>query len=1621
MNQLSRLNIGRLALPALFGALGSLCAPPASAATTDISNAPLASAGNSVVKPNLLFILDDSGSMMFDAMPDNAETQQGGSERKYWDTSYNCKWRIDELGQRGNHCDRVDPPFGAAEFNGLYYNPQLTYWPAYKADGTKYPSQTSWTAVVCDPFPSAVTCDSFFNSNYYNNGSSSVDPQNGNADLIGPYRGAQTWTNQYVKNWYGTTGATTFNVQNTFPEIVYCRNATDATSTCRRNGLSDVSDKMQTGNPFRYTSAIGGSLQTPTNPPTGHNGYPESPSVSEFWRAASSTQITVTTSGDHGIAAIAASGTYPAYSSPFKVIPRTNTGTGTSGLDWISNGGTSATSSNSCVTDGTCIVTVTASNQFTYLNSKTGQQLAAAGPFSQVSPNYGSYDLVVAFKNGTGSTVTTIYVTAPNHGLVAGDQIKVFVISNSGPSTNIIASNGNTVTVLASPAPTKNTFAYTLSTATGPSSATGYFQKTAFYNVPKLIASDNGAGVKGPLFYTIQPVEYCSDEYLNNCTAATAPTGAFIYPAPVRFCLTEFDANRWDTPTGKERTNTAYRCQKKYNETNAAGANYLGYIYPRYGKFQRTTVTPGTSASYTGRLLRKDCAGNAGTTPTGNCTGNEELTNFSNWFAYYRTRMPMMKTSTSIAFSPIGSKYRVGFLTINAAIPPGGNDFLGIADFTTTQKTNWYNVLFNQAPSGSTPLPMALSRAGRYFAGKNDGINKGMVPNTAADPMQYSCQQNFALLTTDGYWNQRAGKNLGDTSTSSSSESIGNQDNKNNCSSTDPHSVCGGVWDGYTTASSWTDADGNFFSSSGTLSDVARYYYDTDLRSSALGNATGALGGDVATDNVPNSSSDPATWQHMNTFGLGMSEGFMNYRKDYESAGSGDFFNVMNNKTGCNWDANCRWPVPGPRSGAALDDLWHAAVSGHGDFFYARDTAAVQDGLTSALNNLSQRNASAAAAATSTPNITPSDRMAFLSSYTTVQWNGEIQAKLIDPNTGLLSSTVVWSAQALLQSLVGTSTDSRNIYTFSASTSTKLQPFLYANLDATAQSWFANKCTPLTNMSQCSTLDPTTQLPVANDPASMINFLRGQSGYEATVFRDRAFALGDTVNAAPVFIGKPRQSFVDNVTPSYQQWAASSTVAGRMPMLYVGANDGMLHAFNANTGIEQWAYVPRILMPSMWRLADASYATSHVYYVDGTPSATEVFDGSNWRTILVGGLNSGGRGYYALDITNPSAPQALWEFCTSSTDSATAAGCSISDKNIGLSYGNPIITKVGTDPSARWVVLVTSGYNNVPGGGGGTTGDGGGYLYVLDAIKGTILATVATTTPPSTTSPSGLGKINVWVDTFSTDNTSNAAYGGDMQGNVWEFDFNKWPAAPSVKKIAQACADTSCTRPQPITTKPELGLINDTYNVLYLGTGRYLGLLDLTDPATQTPASNDAWQQSLYAFKISPHDSSDTLYGNLRNAANNLVKQSITIVSSTSRTTSTTGVNWASSNGWYVDFNPSNDSPGERVSVDPQLVLGTLIIGTNVPGGTCSVGGDSWFYQFDYKTGQFVSSSPSSIVGVKLTGAEIAGISIFQLQSGSLGSLVIRTDTQATQPGVNTSSASSAAKRSGWREVTPHN
>ena len=148
--------------------------------------------------------------------------------------------------------------------------------------------------------------------------------------------------------------------------------------------------------------------------------------------------------------------------------------------------------------------------------------------------------------------------------------------------------------------------------------------------------------------------------------------------------------------------------------------------------------------------------------------------------------MLMMKSAAGRAFNGLNDNFRVGFITIcpngsscdsdTAVVPVTSNYYLKIDAFAPGHKAAWYTKFYQQEPSSFTPLRQALARAGRHFAGKMDGINSGM----SDDPIQYSCQQNYAILTTDGYWNYGRGKTL--TNGTSGSGDIGNNDNNSGVS-----------------------------------------------------------------------------------------------------------------------------------------------------------------------------------------------------------------------------------------------------------------------------------------------------------------------------------------------------------------------------------------------------------------------------------------------------------------------------------------------------------------------------------------------------------------------------------------------------------------------------------------------------------------------------------------------------------------------------------------------------------------------------------------------------------------------------------------------------------------------
>ncbi|MCL6448428.1 MAG: pyrrolo-quinoline quinone, partial [Armatimonadetes bacterium] len=360
----------------------------------------------------------------------------------------------------------------------------------------------------------------------------------------------------------------------------------------------------------------------------------------------------------------------------------------------------------------------------------------------------------------------------------------------------------------------------------------------------------------------------------------------------------------------------------------------------------------------------------------------------------------------------------------------------------------------------------------------------------------------------------------------------------------------------------------------------------------------------------------------------------MTYRPDYETATTGDFAKIKaGDPSGCPWTTGqCNWPKAQQDSPSALDDLWHAAVNGRGQYFSATDPVALQNGLTNALSTIQAVTGAAASSATSTPNITPTDNFIYSSTYRTVKWDGEVSAEKIDPATGNLVPGTVWAAGAQLKGRVSKSSDTRTIYTFDTSASappTKLKPFDWASLTAEERAFFDNKCTAL---SQCGALS-SAQKATANNGQNLVAWLRGRTGFEMEsgnpkndqVYRDRENVLGDTVNAKPAFVGAPNLLYADAVSPDYTSFKVAN--ANRQGVLYVAANDGMLHAFNADTGQELWAYVPRMLLPNLHKLATANYDIKHIFLADGSPVTMDVFFGGQWRTVLVAGLNAGGRGY----------------------------------------------------------------------------------------------------------------------------------------------------------------------------------------------------------------------------------------------------------------------------------------------------------------------------------------------------------------------------------------------------------
>ena len=789
----------------------------------------------------------------------------------------------------------------------------------------------------------------------------------------------------------------------------------------------------------------------------------------------------------------------------------------------------------------------------------------------------------------------------------------------------------------------------------------------------------------------------------------------------------------------------------------------------------------------------------------------QEWQNYANWYHYYRTRMKSAKAASTRAFAGLGEEFRLGFTTINTTggnirnIPVGTDDGL----FKDSNRTNWFSSLTAAAspsPSSLTPLRASLDRAGQYFRSTSSSGPWG--PQATAD--QFSCRQNFAILTTDGYWNDSAAGTAG---------ARADVDSTNGPTITGPN----GASYTYEAVAPYRDGRAN------TLADVAMYYWKNDLR-------------DDLRNDVPTSTTNPAFWQHMVTFGISLgSQGTLT--EDYLPG-------LIAGTT--------TWPAPSTStlgSPENIDDLWHATINSRGSFILASNAEEFSKALDSALGSIKDRLGSGASLAANSTKLETGTRT-FQAQYWSGSWRGELNAFAVNSD-GSLDATPLWRASTQLPAH-----GSRSIWTNTntGNFNNRFQPFQLNNLSADQQAALDNS-------------------------SDLVGYLRGDQTNEGTddnSFRTRTSVLGDIVNSQPVFVGAPNPRLYASATFSggsaYGSFASAQ--ANRTPALYVGANDGMLHAFNANTGAELFAFVPNAsIMNDLAELAEQDY--EHRYFVDGEITVADVYGGSpaGWRTVLVGTMGRGGKAVFALDVTDPNNPNLMWEINQSNSSA------------IGNTLGKPVIAQVA---NGDWKVLIGNGPNS-----DGDTAQ----LLMIDVFRPNNALPSIQTISTGVSGDNGLTGAYTW-DT-DRDGFIDTAYAGDLRGNLWRFNLG---ASPMTQLLFSAGTGKPITAAPIAAIDPRTGL-----RWIFFGTGQYLNQADLESTSTQT------WYGIIDRGTTITQD---TLVQRSISAEGEINGFGARVIDTGSAT------DMVGKNGWFMNLvSPVNGAEGERMVVPSQL-RGPVLIGT---------------------------------------------------------------------------------------------
>lgn len=888
----------------------------------------------------------------------------------------------------------------------------------------------------------------------------------------------------------------------------------------------------------------------------------------------------------------------------------------------------------------------------------------------------------------------------------------------------------------------------------------------------------------------------------------------------------QYNSNTW-APCYSSSCASSFWPATYFWKNSAASSNT---DWASYTKTEIRSTT--TSYSGHGRSARTDCTG-------GVCTYAQEIQNFANWYTYYRSRILTARAGIGRAFAAQDSGLRVGFGTINKSSSSvdgvsTSTIIKGVRKFEGSSRTDFFSELYGRTiPTSGTPLLGALNNAGKYYSRTDDKGPWSTTPGEAGGS-DLACRQSYAILMTDGYY--------GD-----SVSGIDNSDGTNGTTITGPNNQSYT----YQAVSPFKDSNSN------TLADIAMDYWKRDLRTDM-------------TNSVPTSSKDPAFWQHMVTFGVGLGvKGSIDPDTAFKAIETG---------------ANINWPATGSNAGK-LDDLLHAAVNGRGAFFSAQNSTEFANALTAMLKEIVERKSSSASVATTGARLTSSS-MVFSPSFNTSGWTGDLMGYSIAQNG---TTTLAWKASEKIPAHA-----SRNIYAVSGGNK---REFLWSNLSGSDQTALGSQ--------------------------DILNYLRGDQSKETKnggTLRTRSSLLGDIVHSSPVY---------DESTKT----------------VYIGSNDGMLHAFNAETGVERFAYIPSVVIPNLKEFSQSSY--QHRYYVDGELTLITKQESGLNKTYLIGSLGLGGKGVFALDVTNPASfteSNIAWEYT--------------SDTELGKMLGKPVYAKLNDGTHA---ILLGNGYNST---------SGKSALYIFKMTDGSLIRKFV----PDTATDNGMatpGEVDL-----DGNGTIDRIYAGDLKGNVWKFDLEA-KASSSWSSSSFFVAKNSDNELQPITSKITSALnylINDDNagkRYIFFGTGSYFQYGDLNDKKVQSLyglIDDGAAISSRNDLKSRGISSTTTLDG-----------KPARIFSSAAKNASGKVTDMTGKKGWYLDWVVSGSKKGERVvtsAVPYRLAEPTLLVSSIIPEANdpCQPGGTGYVNVINAFSGG--SLTEAFFVGNLATGGIIGSLDL---------------------------------------------